>query len=50
MLHARWLLAVFVAAALAGPILAEDVENPEFTSWAKFPKGTSIAVKRNTVR
>jgi uncharacterized protein YodC (DUF2158 family) len=28
---------------LAGPILAEEkVNNPEFTSWSKFAKGTSV--------
>jgi hypothetical protein len=39
-------LASVAALALAvSTAAAEDVENPEFASWSKFKKGTSVALK-----
>ncbi len=39
-------LASVVVLAFGGPAPADDtVENPEFTNWSKFKKGTSITQK-----
>jgi hypothetical protein len=38
--------AVAAVLALAGPAAAQDkFDNPEFASWAKFKKGTSVTLK-----
>ena len=37
------LVALLVLAA--GPAAAEEIENPEFTNWSKFKKGTSVTRK-----
>ena len=39
-------LASVVLLAFGGPVTADDtVENPEFTNWSKFKKGTSITLQ-----
>src|SRR5262245_50235762 len=41
-------LALVALVCVAGSVRAEDIDNPEFTSWSKFKKGTSITVKSKT--
>src|SRR4051812_12842445 len=41
------LLASVAALVLAaGSARAEDIPNPEFANWSKFPKGTSVTHKQ----
>jgi hypothetical protein len=45
----RLLLTAALAACTAAPAAAQDkVTNPEYASWAAFPKGTSIRVRYST--
>jgi hypothetical protein len=45
-MHLKHILAVGAFTASIGQVQAQDmVENPEFISWAKFPKGTSVRLK-----
>jgi hypothetical protein len=45
-MHLKHLLVIGVLFVSVGQLRAQDVvENPEFTSWAKFPKGTSVRMK-----
>lgn len=48
MRHLRTATALFAVAALAVPAAAqfEEVENPEFAAWAKFPKGAAVTLRR----
>src|SRR5262245_60742421 len=41
-------LALVALVCVAGSVRAEDIDNPEFTSWSKFKKGTSITMKSTT--
>ncbi|HEV3440270.1 MAG TPA: hypothetical protein VG122_23150, partial [Gemmata sp.] len=39
-------VAIGAILACLSPIQAQEmVENPEFTSWSKFKKGTSVSMK-----
>jgi hypothetical protein len=42
----RFLAAVVLLAAVHGPAAAQDtIPNPEFASWSKFKKGTTVTLK-----
>lgn len=44
------MLAVALVLVAGGLASAEDtVDNPEFTSWSKFPKGTTVTMKSSTM-
>ena len=47
MRHASLALLALLALAV-GTASAEDVENPEFASWSKFKKGTTVTLKMMT--
>jgi hypothetical protein len=45
----RLMLTAALAACTAAPAAAQEkVTNPEYASWAAFPRGTSIRVKWTT--
>lgn len=38
-----------VCLGLAGPILAEEVDNPQYLHWSQFKEGTAVTLK-NTIK
>src|SRR5947199_352924 len=50
MYRARAASAIVLIALTTSAVAQEKAEHPEYASWARFPKGTSVTLKQNAAR